>query len=296
VTTAHEPRRGPGTHLSTEELSALAEGAQPGAEGVAGHLEDCAACRAEVDALSELLAALADLEAPAAPPEVAIRIDAALARESAARAAGIVPPEVGGDPEAAGHGESSVSVPGGDAPQGARERSPSSPRRGRRTFPRGLGWALASLVLVAGGLTLAVDLTSSSTGSSSGTAASGAAPLTSAQKDSSNPMAQRQVVAPETLAATSPLALWVRELLPSRSASAAESAPEAGPADSPCFSNPRFSGYTRLLTASGDYGGTAATLVVYANGKDSSTVYAVAYAAPCTTSNYSVLAEGVVAR
>jgi hypothetical protein len=271
VTTAHEPRRGPGVHPSTEDLSALAEGAEPAAEGVAAHLEDCAACRAEVDAISELLTAFAEWDAPALPQEVAIRIDAALVRESMARAA-----------------EVDLASDAADA-KDAVQRPQSSPRGRRPARWRGLGWGLASLALLAGGLTLAVDLTSSSAGSST---ASGASALSSS-RDSSGPMAQRQLAAPGTMIATAPLVVWVKEILPTRTSGKAgpNTAVENG---SPCLSDPKFIGYKRLASTDGTYDGTGATLVVYANGGDSSSVYAVAYAKPCTASSFPVLAEGVV--
>jgi hypothetical protein len=311
VTTAHEPRRGPGVHPSTEDLSALAEGAEPAAEGLAAHLQDCAACRAEVDAISELLTAFAELDAPALPEDVAIRIDAALARESMVRAAET---DLAGDArrlKTAKGDKAAVSMAGvavrdsaasesepsssrvSDA-RSAGERPQSSPRGSRRARWRGLGWAMASLVLLAGGLTLAVDLTSSSTGSSSSTA-SGSSALSPGQKSSGGPMAERQLAAPGTMLAAAPLAMWVKEILPTRTGSTLDAGPAVGTeAGALCVANPKFSGYKRLATANGTYEGTPATLVIYANGSDASSVYAVAYAKPCTASSYPLLAEGVV--
>lgn len=308
MTTAHEPRRGPDIHPSAEDLSALAEGAEPGADGVAEHLQDCAACRAEVDAIAELLTAFAELDAPALPQEVAIRIDAALVRESMARAArpgfDAVSHEAVSD-EAAADGANFADAASG---AGGATRSPSSssadvgttdstrhprPQRGsRRARWRGLGWGLASLVLVAGGVTLAFDLTSSSAGSAASTA-SGSAALSPNRQDSAGPLAQQQIAAPGTMIAAAPLVQLVKEILPTRKAS--ETRADVGDAaDSGCLTDPKFSKYQQLASANRTYQGTAATLVVYADGSDSSSVYAVAYATPCSTSSYRVLAEGVV--
>jgi hypothetical protein len=313
VTTAHEPRRGPDIHPSTEDLSALAEGAEPGAGGVAAHLQDCAACRAEVDAIAELLTAFAELDAPALPQEVAIRIDAALVRESMARAARpgdyavsseAVSRETASDnavpdntvladaaSDSAGTtrspSSSNVGVSATDS-----TRHPRPPVRGsRRARWRGFGWGLASLVLVAGGVTLAFDLTSSSAGSSASTS-SGAAAL-SPSRESAGPLAQRQLAAPGTMIAAAPLVQLVKEILPTRTGSKSQTYTRAT-ADSGCLADPRFVKYQQLASANSTYQGSAATLVIYENGSDSASVYAVAYATPCSTSNYHVLAEGIV--
>jgi hypothetical protein len=286
VTTAHEPPRGPGTHLSTEDLSALAEGSQPGAEGAAEHLLACAGCRAEVDAISELLTAFADFEAPALPREVAIRIDAALAREVASR---------GGAPLSSG--SEAVNLAGGRSRPGT-EGPPSSPVRKRRAFPRGLGWGLASLALAAGGLAFVVNLSSPSS-SNAGTATSGSAgraPAFAAPNSTTRPMIQPQYGASSPLAATTALATWVKEILAVRAGTPTASPDVTKEAAQICASDPRFAGQQSLATSTGTYEGSAAVLVVYApGGPDAAAVYAVAYSEPCTT-GYRVLAEGTVRR
>ncbi len=322
MTTAHEPRRGPGIHPSTEDLSALAEGAEPGADGVAAHLQDCAACRAEVDAISDLLTAFAELDTPALPQEVAIRIDAALVRESMARAAqpgagtgvdnagfinsalnGAVLNNAASKSAASGSPElddavsgsatptQSPSSPGADA-AGSSQR-PKQPRGSRRARWRGLGWGLASLVLVAGGLSLAFDLTSSSVGGSASSASGSAA---RGPKAATTEIPLAQLAAPGTMAAVAPLVQLVKEILPTSDSSYGPvNGDDAGTVEGTgCAADPRFSKYKRLATANRAYQGTAATVVVYANGTNSSSVYAVAYATPCSVSNYRVLAEGVV--
>ena len=312
MTTAHEPRRGPGAHLSVEDLSALAEGAQPSAAGAAEHLLGCDACRAEVDAMSELLAQFEEWDVPAMPQEVAIRIDAALARESAARAATSGHPaalargreastssgaaSVGtGAPETALPESTSVgsTSPGNTGPAAKSPRSATDSRRRRRLPARGLGWALASLILIAGGVSLALNLHTSGTQASSSTAAgSGAAQpyaATNGGQGMNGPQAQDS--SPRALAlraASAQLSAWTKQALSNHR-------PEAT-LDSPCLSDPAFSGSHVVAIASGPYNGTPATLVVYANPSDASTVTAVVYATPCTAKNYRVLDQGVVTK
>lgn len=287
MTTAHEPRGGPGTHLSAEDLSALAEGAQPSAAGAGEHLRECADCRGEVDAISELLAQFEEWDAPAIPQEVAIRIDAALARESAAReresghpaAAAVTSPR-----ETSPSSMPAVSVPAADS------------RRRRRLPVRGLGWALATLVVVGGGLGLALQLRSSgpeSAGSSSGAASArgpvAAPPNSSPEYTPYNGQAGGAI--PSTpVAPNSPLALWTKATLSSHEGKAGSAV------GSPCLSDPAFTGRQLLATSGGTYDGTVSTLVVYANPVDTLTVLAVVYATPCTTTNYRVLARGLVTR
>ncbi len=270
MTTAHEPRRGPGTHLSVDDVSALAEGAQPSAADAGEHLLACAACRGEVEAVSELLAQFEQWDAPAIPQEVAIRIDAALARESAARA------QTSGDTAPTAHAAAPSSA--------AASRSP----RRRRLPARALAWALASLVLVAGGVGLALDLASPNapTGTTASSAGTSDQPKAGPNELSSG--GQGAVRAPD-LAAPAPLAQWTRQVL-------ASSHNMVAPLASSCPSDPAYSGRQQLATASGSYDGAASMLVVYANPSDPSMVLAVVYAAPCTATNYRVLERGLVAR
>lgn len=265
MTTAHEPRRGPGVHLSTDDLSALAEGAQPAAEGASEHLLDCAACRDEVDAIAQLLAAFETLEAPQLPQEVAIRIDAALAREAAARASS---PNV----DSAAASASAGTVSGG---------------RRQWWLSRRVGVGLASLAALAGGVALAINLVSSNAPSGSAASSSGSA----AKPYSADSGPQRNeglLDSPGTISPTAPLAVWVKQAL-------GGAKPELG-VNSPCLANPVFGGNQALRVVNGPYDGVSATLVVYPNGSDTKTVRAVVYAQPCAVSSYQVLAQGIVAK
>jgi hypothetical protein len=295
VTTAHEPRRGPGTHLSDEELSALAEGAQPGAAGRTEHLEGCAECRAAVDALSDLLMELAEFDAPALPQDVAIRIDAALARESMARTAGVSDVPLAQSRSADADPDANAASARGAVGDGV-------PARSRRARRKGFGWGLASLVLVLGGVVALVDLTSSSAVSSgSATAASGEGQYRSIPKSNGvgpHSLPQLGPAASEsaTAIASAPLVVWVRQLLARTPVTGKLSSDAGSAAVINCQSDPRFADVQQLGSTTGTFDGREATLVVYADGAATSTVYAVAYAAPCSASNFTILNEGVVSR
>lgn len=283
MTTAHEPRRGPGTHLSTEDLSALAEGAQPSAAGAAEHLLECAACRGEVDAISELLAQFEMWDAPAIPQEVAIRIDAALARESAARA----------QAAGSGIGEKADRARASTSPAEALvpSRTTTNVRRRRRFPVQGLGWALASLVVIAGGLGLILKVASSSSQSEGASTASGSTAQRNAAPYNANPGLGGAETAPTMVASSSLLATWTTQALSSHRSAYGESAGSlCGSAD------PAYANHQLLAMTTGPYEGTPSMLVVYANPNDPSTVLAVVYATPCTAANYHVLASGLVAK
>lgn len=267
MTTAHEPHGGPGVHLSADDLSALAEGAQPVAEGASEHILECARCRDEVDAIAQLLAAFETLEPPQLPQDVAIRIDAALAREAAARAS---------SSPAATSASGSGSAAGG-----------ASGGRRRLRFSRGFAWGLASLALVAGGVTLAVNLVSSSA-PMSGSAASGASAVNPDASFNSGARAEGQLSSPGLIAPGSPLAIWVRQVLAVQHQDAQ--------INSPCLADPALGGDRPLRVVDGTYKGVSATLVVLANDSDSKTVRAIVYAQPCAASSYQVLAQGIVAK
>jgi len=88
----------------------------------------------------------------------------------------------------------------------------------------------------------------------------------------------------------SQLALWTNQALVNH-------ASKIGAAlNSPCLSDPAFSGSQELAAANGTYDGVASTLVVYANPSDPATVLAVVYATPCSAANYRLLAKGYVAK
>lgn len=278
MTTAHEPRREPGVHLSAEDLSAVAEGAQPAAEGASEHLLGCAECRADADAITRLVAALAAMDRPSIPQHVGIRIDAALAREARARALAHT---------AASGAPSSSSAESGPA-AAARSTRGGAPGQRRRWRPsRGLGWGLASLAVLAGGLTLAVNLVSSNTTtaeSSSGSAAM--SPYASANRGPQQ--APDRLSAPTEVPATSPLAMWVKQTLTGEK-------PDTR-INSPCLADPAFTGESPLHVVNGTYEGVPATLVIYPNGNEPATVRAVVYAQPCATLHFRVLSQGIVAK
>jgi hypothetical protein len=267
VTTAHEPRRGPGIHLSVDDLSALAEGAQPTAEGASEHLADCAVCRSEVDAIAQLLAAFETLEPPRLPQEVAIRIDAALAREAAARA----------------------SVPhAGAAAEPVPAAAKSSGSRRRWWLSRRVGLGLASLAALVGGVTLAINLVSSSS-TESGSAASGAAAQPYASDKGAPMRAQGKADTAGPVDPTSPLAVWVKQVLGGNHPAQLE-------LYSPCETDPVYATQQPLRVVNGSFKGVSSTLVVYPNEGDPATVRAVVYAQPCTPTSYQVLAQGIVAK
>ena len=51
-----------------------------------------------------------------------------------------------------------------------------------------------------------------------------------------------------------------------------------------------------LSSASGDYDGNSAILLVYSNGTNTDTAYIVVFAAPCRGADSTVLSSGVVSR
>ena len=328
MTAAHEPRRAPGVHLSAEELSEVAEGRQEGAQGGVGpapdvveHLRDCAQCRDEADAMADLLAALADLEQPTIPQDVALRIDAALAQ---AALIGAPPADVSaedGAARAAAEGSSapaSASTHSGpgpgtpSAPSHGSRRPPSPPPETRRPASRGAssrrslrrvaGWTLGSLALVGGLAGLATVIGSQSgTSTSSGSASS----ASGAGRMPENPSVQNAV--PDAgAAAQSMLVTWTKLVLSAATPPAAGSGAHANALEgiggssvaaasvSQCEANPAFAGRHLVGATSGLYGTTPTVLVVYANGDGSRSVYAVAYVAPCAPSDYRVLAQGTV--
>lgn len=322
MTAAHEPRRAPGVHLSAEELSEVAEGRQDGAEGglgpapdVAEHLRDCARCRDEADAMADLLAALADLEQPSIPQDVALRIDAALAHVALTDMP-LSDALLEDDPsrttalEPSAH-TSTTHTDATSRPSHASQRPPSrldetrrpgsrgsSPRRSTR---RVAGWALGSLALIGGlvGLATVIGSSGGTESSSSGTAASGTA------RYPENPSMQNGVPNADS-AAQSTLDAWTRSVLSGTLSSAGSSGEHANAVPSApysafaassvsqCEANPVFAGRKVVGATSGLFGQTPAVLVVYASGDGSRSVYAVAYAAPCAPSDYRVLAQGTV--
>lgn len=143
-------------HVSTENLARFRGGDLSTARSarIAAHLRACARCRETSEALGRVPSLLASVEVPPMPAHLAARIESALARESAVRAA--VEPD--GVPE---HRSAAPSHGGG------RHR----PRRPAMPALRVLATAGAAVAVVGGSVAL---LTQLSSGSSSSTADSGA--------------------------------------------------------------------------------------------------------------------------
>lgn len=261
MTAAHEPDREHGIHLSTEDLSDAAEAPESRTEAVDGHLQSCAECRAQVAAISQLLTMLAELPEPTVPPNVALRIDAALAREA----------------QAGKH----QAVAGTD------------PRR--RAFRRQVRWWFGSLAAVTAGLALlfAVVLPGTNTGSSSSAASAMAAP--NHLRSPSSPL--HALALPPSATAGPELTAWAEAVLTAQTRGRMPVSPgDSGPTTSACLADPAFADRTLVAHGVGRFGSQPAFLVLYANGDDPSTRYAVAYALPCTASQLRVLDEGVVPR
>jgi len=217
--------------------------------------------------VAELLPALAGLPRPELPPEVAARLDAAIVRAVAERAA-------------SGTGE---------------------PVSGPHRAPKGLRWRLPRVRLALGAITvsavlvLAVSLAfhvgNSTSGSSAGPSSGGiealsTAPVTDQALLSWADSILQHRVGPLTAHSESP-----------------EGQAQFGPSDPAvacipsALLDPAGSAPRQLLSSvSGDYEGQQAELVAYTNGDDSSTAFIVVIAIPCRMANPSVLASGVVPR
>lgn len=287
-------------HLSAEELSEVAEGRQEGAQAgvgpasdVTAHLRDCARCRDEADAVADLLAALADLERPTVPQDVAARIDAALADAARADAASTV------DSRRDGAAHPVADRPPSRSPETRRPASRGS--SSRRSLRRVAGWSLGSLALVGAVAGLATVISSQNGATSHSDASAGSA----AARNPENPALQNGIPKADS-SAQSELVTWTRSVLSAATSSAGSSGGHANSLStaptssftaasvSQCEADPAFAGRRVVGSASGLLGATPAVLIVYANGDGSPSVYAVAYAAPCAASNYHVLAEETV--
>lgn len=104
---ARQPPEPEHAHVSAEQVADLREGVLPDAEAatVAAHLDECAECAHLQTRLTELSTMLAAEPAPSMPPDVALRLDAALAEAAAERAVHEPPAAAGaGAPERPGAG------------------------------------------------------------------------------------------------------------------------------------------------------------------------------------------------
>lgn len=144
-------------HVSTEDLARLADGDLTGAADrqARSHLDECQDCRADLAALSRIPALLADVPAPPMPARLSARIDAAMAAESARRAADQAPGlvSVPGQP---GIPSPSGAVPPADhSAHGDSHRVRGRARRARRPVLTLAGTrilaAAAAIVIIGGG-------------------------------------------------------------------------------------------------------------------------------------------------
>jgi hypothetical protein len=225
-----------------------------------------------------LASLLAGLPRPQLPPEVATRLDAAIARAVAER----------------------VSTSGGStipAPQRA-SYAPRRPRLRLLTF----GSAAAACLVLILGVVFALHLSGSSGGSTANSAAGSGMPDLAT-------LSTAPVTDP-TLLTWAALALKDRSgPLAAHNGGAAQPGftpltvpgSTAGPAAPSCVLDRELteSGVAQrqlLSAASGEYHGRSAILLAYSNGTDDSTALIVVFAAPCTGANSSVLTSGVVPR
>jgi hypothetical protein len=244
--------------------------------------------------MAELLPALARLPRPELPPEVAARLDAAIARAVADRAA-------------------SGTAQGVSGPQGASSGPRRAPGRLRWRLPRVRTLALGAVATCAVAA-LAVSLSSIHTPE---TTAGPSTEQNSHQQFVPSPLSTAPVTDPALLSwAASALQHHVSPLTAEtgdrngNSTASSSSAPSPyglqplfgasnpavscvpGSLVSPAGSAPR----QLLASISGDYQGQPAELSVYTNGDDSSSAFIVVFALPCQVGHPTVLASGVVPR
>jgi len=170
-------------HVSAESQARYAEGllSRARAARVHAHLAGCPQCAADQARLAEVTAALRDIPAPSLPPALAARLDAALAAESARRAALPAGAEGNGAAQPAGP----APLPGPAQPAGAARRPGAArPGGGRWRWlqsPAAVrGLAAAAAVVVLGGVGYGIAQAVSPTSSASSGAAEPAAGLPAA--------------------------------------------------------------------------------------------------------------------
>ena len=150
-------------HVDTESLALCAEGllGRRRSERIRAHVAGCPECAAAQARLSEVPALLAQVPPPALPPVIAARLDAALSAEAAARAAqapGRAPDRAPDHPpDRAAPARFPDAIPG---PRGPR-------RRGLRLPVAARVLAVASVLVVAGGVGYVVTQSNPSTSASS---------------------------------------------------------------------------------------------------------------------------------
>ena len=151
--------------------------------------------------------------------------------------------------------------------------------------------------MIAGGLGLIVKLSISSAQSSqnsvasSGSGSAAQQPFTAQRSPELNAPDTHDQPAPSSSTVRAPnsaLAVWTTQTLSEHHMGAM--------LDPSCLADPKFAGSHQLATAAGSYGGQVAMLVIYANPQNPATVRAVIYASPCSSGNFHMLDEGLVAK
>ncbi|MFC8723236.1 anti-sigma factor family protein [Kitasatospora sp. NPDC057198] len=186
----------PSGHPATDALADLAEDLLPPdqAAPLHAHLADCPACAEDFAALCGLPELLADAPVPAMPQDVADRLAAALAAESAARTetrpTGPVPPSgpaaPGNNAPAAPH---RTGAPAG-SPTAATGpgRPPRGRRRGRRLLLAGTAVAVVIFTLGWGGSLFDSGTDGRSSTASRGVADAAAAPASAGGSEAGKPL------------------------------------------------------------------------------------------------------------
>ncbi|MFJ5230254.1 hypothetical protein ACIQBJ_10180 [Kitasatospora sp. NPDC088391] len=179
----------PSDHPGLDELADLAEELLPPerAESVHRHLADCPSCAEDYAALCGLPELLADSPVPPMPAEVADRLTAALAAESAARTearAGARPPEQAAQQpaprrEAAATGPARTGGPAGTPRAGA--AGPGRSARRRRGPVLLLTAAFLAVAAATGGILLNLDRSGGDATASSAAAENSSAENSSAK-------------------------------------------------------------------------------------------------------------------
>ena len=133
-----EPRGSVRGHLSVDEVSECAFGAEEAAAGLLGHLAECAVCAGEVEDVRSALALLAEFPEPEVPESVVIRLDAAVEREWQQR------------DRAAEAAAQAAFAPGRGARRSSRDGGRGNSRRSGRGW-RGLRVPITALAVICGG-------------------------------------------------------------------------------------------------------------------------------------------------
>lgn len=187
-------------------------------------------------------------------------------------------------------------------------RGTSQAPRGRRLRRFVLGSAAAGLIAVLGVVITSVRSGGSNSGPGSSTAAGAPNRAVLSTAPVTDPTL-RSWAAAALLGQTSPSADHIGQAIRPNSAPATarsespyhpSGTPTGDPAaaclQAPVLLQPSMTQRQLLSSASGDYGGGSAILLVYSNGTDADTAYIVVFTAPCHGSDSTLLASGVIPR